>query len=109
MFKQRCFGFRYSDFEFLEVAISWTDLRKRILAGECVYGPMIQQARDPGAPAIYAAVGFDFLFIDMEHGNSSMETIADLIRGAKSAGIAPIIKIPHLETHFVSMVLDAGV
>lgn len=88
--------------------MAWTGLRKRILAGECVYGTMIRQARDPGAPVIYAAVGYDFVFIDMEHGNYSMETVADLIRGAKSAGIAPLIRIPHLETHFISRVLDAG-
>ena len=88
--------------------MAWTGLRKRVLAGECVYGMMIRQARDPGAPAIYAAAGYDFAFIDMEHGNYSMETVADLIRGAKSAGIAPVIRIPHLETHFISRVLDAG-
>jgi len=86
----------------------WTGLRKTVLAGECVYGMMIRQARDPGAPAIYAAAGYDFVFIDMEHGNYSMETVADLIRGAKSAGIAPIIRIPHLESHFISRVLDTG-
>jgi 2-keto-3-deoxy-L-rhamnonate aldolase RhmA len=88
--------------------MAWTGLRKRVLAGECVYGTMIRQARDPGAPVIFAAVGFDFVFIDMEHGNYSMETVADLIRGAKSAGIATIIRVPHLETHFISRVLDAG-
>lgn len=86
----------------------WAGLRKRVLAGECVYGTMIRQARDPGAPATYAAAGYDFIFIDMEHGNYSMETVADLIRGTKSVGIAPIIRIPHLETHFISRVLDAG-
>ncbi len=69
---------------------------------------MIRQARDPGAPSIYAAAGYDFVLIDMEHGNYSMETVADLIRGAKSAGIAPVIRVPHLETHFISRVLDAG-
>jgi 2-keto-3-deoxy-L-rhamnonate aldolase RhmA len=80
-------------------------LRKRVLEGECVYGMMIRQARDPGAPTIYAAAGYDFVFIDMEHGNYSMENVADLIRGAKSEGIAPVIRIPHLETHFISRVL----
>ena len=69
---------------------------------------MIRQARDPGAPVIYGAAGYDFSFIDMEHGNYSMETVADLIRGAKSAKIAPVIRVPHLETHFISRVLDAG-
>ena len=86
----------------------WSGLRKRVLAGECVYGMMIRQARDPGAPAIFAAAGYDFAFIDMEHGNYSMETVADLIRGAKSVGIATIIRVPHLETYFISRVLDAG-
>ena len=86
----------------------WSGLRKRVLAGECVYGTMIRQARDPGAPVIFASVGYDFVLIDMEHGNYSMETVADLIRGAKSAGIAPVIRIPHLETHFISRILDAG-
>ena len=88
--------------------MTWAGLRKRVLSGECIYGTMIRQARDPGAPAIFAAAGFDFVFIDMEHGNYSMETVADLIRGAKSAGIATIIRVPHLETHFISRVLDAG-
>ena len=86
----------------------WAGLRKRVLAGECVYGTMIRQARDPGAPVIFASVGYDFVLIDMEHGNYSMETVADLIRGAKSAGIAPVIRVPHLETFFISRVLDAG-
>ena len=86
----------------------WAGLRKRVLAGECVYGTMIRQARDPGAPAIFAAAGYDFVFIDMEHGNYSMETVADLIRGAKSVGIGTIIRVPRLETFFISRVLDAG-
>lgn len=86
----------------------WAGLRKKVLAGECVYGTMIRQARDPGAPVIFASVGYDFVLIDMEHGNYSMETVADLIRGAKSAGIVPVIRIPHLETHFISRILDAG-
>jgi 2-keto-3-deoxy-L-rhamnonate aldolase RhmA len=86
----------------------WSGLRKKVLAGECVYGTMIRQARDPGAPVIFASVGYDFVLIDMEHGNYNMETVADLIRGAKSAGIAPVIRVPHLETFFISRLLDAG-
>ncbi|MBM4349228.1 MAG: aldolase [Deltaproteobacteria bacterium] len=88
--------------------MGWSGLRKRILMGECVYGTMIRQARDPGSLSIFAAAGYDFVFIDMEHGNYSTETVANLIRGAKAAGISTIVRIPHLESHFVSRVLDAG-
>ncbi len=86
----------------------WSGLRKKVLAGDCVYGTMIRLARDPGAPAIFAAAGYDFVFIDMEHGCYNMETAADLIRGAKSVGIGTIIRVPRLETFFISRVLDAG-
>jgi 2-keto-3-deoxy-L-rhamnonate aldolase RhmA len=86
----------------------WSGLRKKVLAGECVYGTMIRIARDPGAPAIYAGAGYDFVFIDMEHGSYSMETVADMIRGAKSVGIGTVIRVPRLETFFISRVLDAG-
>lgn len=88
--------------------MAWMGLRKRIVGGECVYGMMIRQARDPGAPCIFAAAGFDFVFIDMEHGNYSMETVADLIRGARSVGLATIVRVPQLERLFISRVLDAG-
>ena len=88
--------------------MAWAGLRKKVLAGEYVYGMMIRQGRDPGTPAIFAAAGYDFIFIDMEHGNYSMETVADLIRGCKSVDVAPVIRVPHLETHFISRVLDAG-
>ena len=88
--------------------MAWAGLRKKVLAGEYVYGMMIRQGRDPGTPAIFAAAGYDFCFFDMEHGNYSMETVADLIRGCKSVGIGSVIRVPHLETHFISRVLDAG-
>lgn len=91
-----------------EEEMGWAGLRRRVLAGECVYGTMIRQARDPGAPSVFASAGYDFILIDMEHGAYHMETIADLIRGAKSSGIAPIIRVPRLETFFISRVLDAG-
>jgi 2-keto-3-deoxy-L-rhamnonate aldolase RhmA len=91
-----------------EERMGWTGLRRRILAGECVYGTMIRQARDPGAPSVFASAGYDFIFMDMEHGAYHMETVADLIRGAKSSGIAPIVRVPRLETFFISRVLDAG-
>jgi len=88
--------------------MAWAGLRKKVLAGEYVYGMMIRQGRDPGTPAIFAAAGYDFCFFDMEHGNYSLETVADLIRGCKSVGIGSVIRVPHLETHFISRVLDAG-
>jgi 2-keto-3-deoxy-L-rhamnonate aldolase RhmA len=86
----------------------WSEIRKRVVNGEVVYGMMVRQGRDPGVTTLVGKVGFDFVYIDMEHGAYSLETVADLIRGAKSVGCAPIIRVPHAERYFISRVLDAG-
>jgi 2-keto-3-deoxy-L-rhamnonate aldolase RhmA len=86
----------------------WGGIRTRVLNGEVVYGTMVRQGRDPGATTLVGKVGFDFVFIDMEHGAYSLETVADLIRGAKSVGCAPIIRVPAAKRYFISRVLDAG-
>lgn len=86
----------------------WSEIRKRVVTGEVVYGMMVRQGRDPGVTTLVGKAGFDFVFIDMEHGAYSLETVADLIRGAKSVGCAPIIRVPAGERYFISRVLDAG-
>jgi 2-keto-3-deoxy-L-rhamnonate aldolase RhmA len=86
----------------------WSEIRKRVLEGEVVYGTMVRQGRDPSVTTLVGQVGFDFVFIDMEHGAYGLESVADLIRGAKSVGCAPIIRVPSGERHFISRVLDAG-
>lgn len=86
----------------------WSEIRKRTLNGDVLYGTMVRQGRDPGVTTLVGQVGFDFLFIDMEHGPYSLETVADLIRGARSTGCAPIIRVPSAERYFISRVLDAG-
>jgi 2-keto-3-deoxy-L-rhamnonate aldolase RhmA len=86
----------------------WSAIRSRVLKGEVVYGIMVRQGRDPGVTTLVGKAGFDFVFIDMEHGAYSLETVADLIRGAKSVGCAPIIRVPAAERYFISRILDAG-
>ena len=71
----------------------WSEIRARVLKGEVVYGMMVRHGRDPGVTTLVGKAGFDFVFIDMEHGPYSLETVSDLIRGARSVGCAPIIRV----------------
>jgi 4-hydroxy-2-oxoheptanedioate aldolase len=86
----------------------WSEIRARVLKGEVVYGMMVRHGRDPGVTTLVGKAGFDFVFLDMEHGPYSLETVSDLIRGAKSVGCAPVIRVPAAERYFISRVLDAG-
>ncbi len=83
-------------------------VREKLNRGEAVLGTMMQELRSPAVPIILANAGYDFVFFDMEHGAHNMETIADLIKVARSAGITPFVRVPDLQYHFIARCLDAG-
>ncbi len=83
-------------------------VREKLAAGKPVYGTMIQELRSPAVPMLYANVGYDFVFIDMEHGAHSMETVADMIKVCRGVGITPFVRVPDLQYHFIARCLDAG-
>jgi hydroxycarboxylate dehydrogenase B len=76
--------------------------------GKNVYGSEVSRLRSPEVPRLYAAAGFDFVFIDMEHSAFSLETVADLVQGARMADIVPLVRVPQAEYVWVARVLDLG-
>lgn len=83
-------------------------LRKKLKSGEMVYGVMLQELRSPAVPMLFADAGYDFLFIDMEHGAFSMETVADLVKIIRLTGMTPLVRVPDLQYHLIARCLDAG-
>lgn len=63
-----------------------------------------------GNPAIEAAkkTGFDFIYIDFEHGVVEMETFTQIVREARMHDLLTLCRAPGLEVGFVNRVLDAG-
>jgi len=83
-------------------------LRKALNEGRVVIGTMLQELRTPAIPLLLADVGYDFIFIDMEHGAHNMETVADLIKVTRLTGMTPLVRVPDLQYHFIARCLDAG-
>jgi 2-keto-3-deoxy-L-rhamnonate aldolase RhmA len=83
-------------------------LRAKLAAGQPVFGTMIQETRNVSIGLIMANAGCDFLFYDMEHGPYNMESVADMIRGTRLAGITPLVRVPNDEYHLMVRPLDAG-
>ena len=82
---------------------------KRVLKqGQVVIGTMISEMRSPAIGLIMAGAGFDFMFIDMEHGAYTIETVADLIKVARLAGIVPLVRVSDPQYFLLSRPLDAG-
>lgn len=82
---------------------------KRALAeGRTQIGTGYGQIRTPEAVRILAAAGFDWIFIDTEHGAFSQETIQDLCRAATDTNLVPIVRVASLEYDLVARALDCG-
>jgi 2-keto-3-deoxy-L-rhamnonate aldolase RhmA len=76
--------------------------------GKTVYGTMIVEFRSSAAAQMLAVAGFDYFFIDMEHGTFGYETMSDIIRAARLAGIVPMVRVSDCQYHLMSRPLDAG-
>jgi 2-keto-3-deoxy-L-rhamnonate aldolase RhmA len=83
-------------------------VRAALKQGEIVIGTMAQDVRSPAIAQLFANAGFDFMFVDMEHGAYDLETAADIIKVARLAGIVPLVRVPDCLYHLIARVLDAG-
>jgi 2-dehydro-3-deoxyglucarate aldolase/4-hydroxy-2-oxoheptanedioate aldolase len=82
--------------------------RERLAKGETVFGCGLQVYRSPEICRAFAAAGFDYVFIDMEHGSYDLETVQDMIKTALDSGITPIVRVAELLYSLVARLLDAG-
>ena len=82
--------------------------RERLAKGDTVYGCGLQVYRAPEIPRAFAAAGFDYVFIDMEHGSFNLETAHDMIISCKLAGITPIVRVGELQYTLCARLLDQG-
>lgn len=76
--------------------------------GKVAFGCAIQCYRSPEVARALAAAGFDYVFIDMEHGGFGFETVQDMIGAAARSGITPIVRVGELLYSLVSRLLDVG-
>jgi 2-keto-3-deoxy-L-rhamnonate aldolase RhmA len=88
--------------------MSSADFKRRVLAGERVFGPMILEFFVPALPQLAKVAGSDFLFLDMEHTGIGFETIKSIIAACRGIDIAPIVRVPTTEYDFIARVLDVG-
>ncbi|MGA0595238.1 HpcH/HpaI aldolase family protein [Enterovirga sp. CN4-39] len=66
------------------------------------------QMNSPEAVEAIGAVGYDFTYIDCEHGSFFLEGAVQMIRASEAVGLTPIIRVPGHDPTFITRVLDAG-
>jgi len=90
------------------MAIAVNRTRERLEAGELALGIGLRQARTVDIAPIMKTIGFDWLFIDMEHGSLSLDIATQISVAAQGVGITPIVRVPGFEHHHATRALDGG-
>jgi 2-keto-3-deoxy-L-rhamnonate aldolase RhmA len=82
---------------------------KQVLAeGRIPVGHMLLEFVTRGVPLMLQEVGVDFVLMDMEHTGFGMANMADALAWFKATPIAPFVRVPQLQYHFIARMLDAG-
>ena len=83
-------------------------IRSRVLAGEQVLGAMVFEFFSPGIPQIMAHAGCEYLIYDMEHTGTGFETLKAQVAHCRGLPVAPMVRVPRGEYHFLARALDIG-
>src|SRR6267142_6112997 len=85
-----------------------TPVKAALAEGKLQLGTGFGQLRSPEIPRILAAAGFQWTFIDTEHGGFDLETVQDICRVSVMAGLCPIVRVGDLQYSLVARALDCG-
>ena len=83
-------------------------MKAALKRGEVLVGTFVLEFANSAIATLLASAGADFMIADLEHSVFSIETIGRTIRNARGSDLPCIVRVPVLERHFVSRVLDAG-
>ena len=87
----------------------WTNpVKARLAAGEPVFGLTITISSLDSA-ALAASLGFDFLWIEMEHSPVTLETLRNIVLVTRGLPAIPFARVPVNELWTAKRVLDSGV
>lgn len=82
--------------------------KDKLLRGETVFGCALQHFRSAEVPRVFAAAGFDYVFLDAEHTGFDLETLHDMVSASAQAGITPLVRPGELLYSLVARALDIG-
>ncbi len=77
-------------------------------SGQVQYGCGYGQFRQQEALNALAHAGFNWAFIDLEHGGFDWETVQDLCRIGRIAGLSPVVRVADLQYSLIARALDCG-
>ncbi len=87
--------------------ITENPVKKALKEGKVVIGATVTAA-SPDVASSLAGVGFDFLWIEMEHSPLTLETVRSMILATRGLKAMPFTRVPVNEPWLAKRVLDIG-
>ncbi len=82
--------------------------REKLESGALALGFSVRLLRTVEVAPMARAAGYDWLWLDCEHGTLSLEAAAQIAVAALEAGIAPLVRVPNGEYSLATRILDNG-
>jgi 2-dehydro-3-deoxyglucarate aldolase/4-hydroxy-2-oxoheptanedioate aldolase len=83
-------------------------VKKALKAGRMQLGTGFQQLRSPDVARILARAGFDWAFLDAEHGGFGLETLQDICRVCRNETLSPVVRVADMQYDLIARALDCG-
>ena len=83
-------------------------VKEKIARGEAVYSFSVRLVRGIEIASIAWSAGYDSIYIDLEHSTFALDTAGQICMACLALDVAPFVRVPSLEPHFIARVLDAG-
>ncbi len=90
------------------MAVITNETKKKSLEGKVTLGAGVRMAKTVEVGMALKACGYDWLFIDAEHGPFNLETATQIATAALTQGITPLVRVASLEAHLSTRILDCG-
>jgi 4-hydroxy-2-oxoheptanedioate aldolase len=83
-------------------------LKEKVIRGEPAFGAQIQ-IPSPELVEIIALQGFEWVFIDAEHGSIGWLECQAMVRACEARRISSIVRVPKLDHSLIAKYLETGV
>ena len=83
-------------------------VKQGLRAGRLQLGVALWQLPSAEIARVYAAAGFDWIFLDTEHGGLDIGTVQDICRVANLVQVAPIVRVTDVQYPLIARALDCG-
>lgn len=82
-------------------------MKRDLAAGKCVIGATLTMS-SPTVAELLSRVGFDWLWLEMEHSAMSEESVHAMLQATNGADVTTIVRVPWNDKTMIKRVADTG-